>query len=39
LVITAGTNTLRFVPSLVMSDEEIREGLIILEEAIRVTRD
>ncbi|KAK4242152.1 pyridoxal phosphate-dependent transferase [Achaetomium macrosporum] len=39
LVITAGTNTLRFVPSLVMSEEEIREGLAILEEAVRVTRD
>jgi acetylornithine aminotransferase len=38
LVITAGTNTLRFVPSLVMSDEEIAEGLAILEEAVRVTR-
>ncbi|KAL2126763.1 hypothetical protein VTI74DRAFT_282 [Chaetomium olivicolor] len=38
LVITAGTNTLRFVPSLVMSEEEIREGLGILEEAIKVTR-
>jgi acetylornithine aminotransferase len=38
LVITAGTNTLRFVPSLVMSEEEIREGLGILEEAIRATR-
>ncbi|SPQ27233.1 6f2b925b-56e0-49b3-868e-2b25bcf42453 [Thermothielavioides terrestris] len=39
LVITAGTNTLRFVPSLVMSEEEIREGLAILEEAVRVTRE
>ncbi|KAL2024307.1 hypothetical protein VTK56DRAFT_8789 [Thermocarpiscus australiensis] len=38
LLITAGTDTLRFVPSLVMSEEEIREGLGILEEAIRVTR-
>ena len=38
LVITAGTNTLRFVPSLVMTDEEIREGLGILEEAVRATR-
>ncbi|KAK4038963.1 pyridoxal phosphate-dependent transferase [Parachaetomium inaequale] len=38
LVITAGTNTLRFVPSLVMSEGEIREGLGILEEAIRATR-
>lgn len=39
LVITAGTNTLRFVPSLVMSEEEIREGLGILEEAIAATRE
>jgi acetylornithine aminotransferase len=39
LVITAGTNTLRFVPSLVMSEEEIREGLGILEEAIVATRE
>jgi len=38
LVITAGTNTLRFVPSLVMSEEEIREGLAILREAIKATR-
>lgn len=34
LVITCGTNTLRFVPPLVISDEEIRDGLAILEEAI-----
>ncbi|KAL2185522.1 acetylornithine and succinylornithine aminotransferase [Thermothelomyces heterothallicus CBS 203.75] len=39
LVITAGTNTLRFVPSLVMSEEEIKEGLAILEEAIKATRE
>ncbi|KAK3900323.1 pyridoxal phosphate-dependent transferase [Staphylotrichum tortipilum] len=38
LVITAGTNTLRFVPSLVMSEEEIAEGLAILEEAIAAMR-
>lgn len=38
LVITAGTNTLRFVPSLVMSEQEIQEGLRILEEAIEATR-
>ncbi|KAK4146419.1 pyridoxal phosphate-dependent transferase [Dichotomopilus funicola] len=38
LVITAGTNTLRFVPSLVMSEEEIKEGLGVLEEAILATR-
>ena len=34
LVITCGTNTLRFVPPLVISEEEIRVGLGILEEAI-----
>lgn len=34
LVITCGTNTLRFVPPLVISDEQIREGLAILEEAM-----
>ncbi|KAJ4307224.1 acetylornithine aminotransferase [Collariella sp. IMI 366227] len=39
LVITAGTDTLRFVPSLVMSEAEIREGLGILEEAIKATRE
>lgn len=38
LVITAGTNTLRFVPSLVMSEGEIEEGLGVLAEAIRATR-
>lgn len=38
LIITAGTNTLRFVPSLLISEDEIREGLAILEEAIRVTK-
>lgn len=38
LVITAGTNTLRFVPSLVVSEEEIAEGLEILGEAIAATR-
>lgn len=37
LVITAGTNTLRFVPSLTVSDDEIEQGLDILEEAIRVS--
>lgn len=31
LVITAGTNTLRFVPSLLVSEQEIEEGLRILE--------
>jgi acetylornithine aminotransferase len=38
LVITAGTNTLRFVPSLTVSEAEIREGLEILEAAILSTR-
>ncbi|KAJ9149762.1 hypothetical protein NKR23_g4066 [Pleurostoma richardsiae] len=38
LVITAGTNTLRFVPPLTISEEEIQEGLRILEEAIAATR-
>ena len=36
LIITCGTNTLRFVPPLVISDEEIEEGLGILEEAMSV---
>lgn len=38
LIITAGTNTLRFVPSLTVSEAEINEGLDILEEAIAATR-
>ncbi|KAK1772722.1 acetylornithine and succinylornithine aminotransferase [Phialemonium atrogriseum] len=38
LVITAGANTLRFVPSLTISEQEIQEGLDILDEAIRTTR-
>ncbi|TQV91656.1 acetylornithine aminotransferase, mitochondrial precursor [Cordyceps javanica] len=38
LVITAGTNTLRFVPSLKISEEEIGIGLGILEAAIAATR-
>ncbi|KAK5997785.1 Acetylornithine aminotransferase [Cladobotryum mycophilum] len=38
LVITAGTNTLRFLPNLVVSEEEIHHGLDILEEAIASTR-
>lgn len=38
LVITAGENTLRFVPSLLISDEEIEEGLRVLEEAMEATR-
>lgn len=36
LVITAGTNTLRFVPSLTITEEEIKEGIKILDEAMRV---
>jgi acetylornithine aminotransferase len=36
LVITAGTNTLRFVPSLTVTEEEIEEGLSILEEAMKI---
>lgn len=38
LVITAGTNTLRFVPSLLVTEEEIAEGLEILGDAIAATR-
>lgn len=34
LIITCGTNTLRFVPPLVITDDEIRDGLAILEEAM-----
>lgn len=34
LVITAGTNTLRFVPPLIISDQEIDKGMAILEEAM-----
>ncbi|MCJ1309034.1 acetylornithine aminotransferase [Agyrium rufum] len=36
LIITGGVNTLRFVPPLIISEEEIREGLGILEEAMHV---
>ncbi|KAK4159462.1 hypothetical protein QBC43DRAFT_327103 [Cladorrhinum sp. PSN259] len=39
LVITAGTNTLRFVPSLLVTEGEIAEGLKVLEEAFDVTRE
>ncbi|KAI0484106.1 putative acetylornithine aminotransferase precursor [Xylariaceae sp. FL0804] len=38
LIITCGTNTLRFVPPLTVSESEIAEGLDILEEAIKATR-
>jgi len=38
LVITCGTNTLRFVPPLNISEEEIQSGLSMLEEAIKATR-
>lgn len=38
LVITAGTNVLRFLPSLLITEEEIAIGLGILEEAIAATR-
>ncbi|WPH04105.1 acetylornithine aminotransferase, mitochondrial [Acrodontium crateriforme] len=34
LIITCGTNTLRFVPPLVISEEEIEKGMTILEEAM-----
>lgn len=34
LIITCGTNTLRFVPPLTISDEEIQSGLAILEDAM-----
>ena len=34
LVITCGTNTLRFVPPLIISEEEIDQGMKILEEAM-----
>ncbi|KAG9241132.1 pyridoxal phosphate-dependent transferase [Calycina marina] len=34
LIVTAGKNTLRFVPSLTISDAQIEEGMAILEEAI-----
>lgn len=38
LIITAGTNTLRFVPPLTITEAEIQEGMGILEQAIAVTR-
>ncbi|KAI9049817.1 hypothetical protein LZ554_005967 [Drepanopeziza brunnea f. sp. 'monogermtubi'] len=36
LIITAGTNTLRFVPSLTITEDEIHEGIAILDEAMRI---
>ena len=36
LIITAGTNTLRFVPTLTVTENEIEEEMKILEEARRV---
>ena len=36
LIITAGTNTLRFVPSLTITEEEIEKGFKVLDEAMRV---
>ena len=36
LVITAGTNTLRFVPSLTITESEIEEGFAILDQAMSV---
>lgn len=36
LIITAGTNTLRFVPSLTITEAEIEEGINILDEAMSV---
>ena len=38
LVITAGMNTLRFVPSLLVTEEEINQGLDIIEDAIASLR-
>ncbi|KAI1330781.1 acetylornithine and succinylornithine aminotransferase [Xylariaceae sp. FL0255] len=38
LIITCGTNTLRFVPPLTISEEEIKDGLRILADAIKSTR-
>ena len=36
LVITAGTNTLRFVPSLTITEAEIKKGMAILDEAMNL---
>jgi acetylornithine aminotransferase len=34
LIITCGTNTLRFVPPLIVSESEIEQGMRILEDAM-----
>ena len=39
LIITGGTNTLRFVPPLIVSNEEIEEGLAILRKAMKAVFD
>ena len=39
LIITCGADTLRFVPPLIISEDEIHEGLRILEEAMAVVLD
>lgn len=36
LIITCGTNTLRFVPPLIITEEEIHKGMDVLEEALVV---
>lgn len=36
LIITCGTNTLRFVPPLVITEEEINTGMAILDQAMEV---
>ncbi|CAK7564510.1 MAG: acetylornithine aminotransferase [Sporothrix epigloea] len=38
LIISCGTNTLRFVPPLTISEAEIQEGLALLDKAISATR-
>ena len=38
LIITAGHNVLRFLPPLVISEEEIIEGTGILEKCLRAIR-
>ncbi|TKX24068.1 acetylornithine aminotransferase [Elsinoe australis] len=34
LIITCGTNTLRFVPPLIITEEEINQGMAVLEQAM-----